>query len=320
MVPKPKGCTENQSYFHELVGRFERLMIRLLSYYPAQASLSRHVCFIPLCLVVLLSHTGLAASDHSAGANASSTGLDRGYHQMYNLQFEEAHRTFRNWEQSHPNDPLGPTSNAAAYLFAEFERLGILQSELFVDDDAFVKRAKLTPDPAAKQAFDQEIARSEQIADRVLAQTPRDGNALFARLLNLGMKSDYYGLIEKRYLTSLVYRKNTGILADRLLAIDPSCYDAYLAIGVENYILSFRAAPVRWLLRMYGVQTDRQKGIANLRLTAEKGRYLAPFARLLLGVAALRNHDRNQAREILVNLVREFPNNHLYRQELERFK
>jgi len=66
-----------------------------------------------------------------------SSPLDLGYRQMYNLQFAEAHRTFEAYERSRPDDPMAPTSRAAAYLFSEFERLGILQTELFVDDEMF---------------------------------------------------------------------------------------------------------------------------------------------------------------------------------------
>jgi len=237
---------------------------------------------------------------------------------MYNLQFEEAHRTFKGWEQLHPDDPLGPASDAAAYLFSELDRLGVLQWELFLDDEKFKQSRKLSPDPVTRQAFDRALAKSEQLADGVLARSPQDGNALLAKIMDQGMRSDYIALIEKRYLASLPYMKNAGIIADKLLAMDPSCYDAYLAIGVENYILGLKPAPVRWLLRIYGAQTDKEQGIEKLRLTAEKGHYLLPFARLLLAVAALRDKNRNQARELLAGLVQEFPNNGLYRRELER--
>ena len=239
---------------------------------------------------------------------------------MYNLQFEEAHRTFSAWEQLHPDDPLGPTSDAAAYLFSELDRLGVLQAELFVDDEMFRQRMKLAPDPATKQAFDKALRKSEQVAEGVLARSPQDENALLAKIMNLGLRSDYLALIEKRYLASLAYMKSAGILAQKLLAINPSYYDAYLAVGVENYILSLKPAPVRWLLRMYGAQTDKDLGIEKLRLTAEKGHYLLPFARLLLAVAALRDKNRNQARDLLAGLAREFPHNRLYQRELERLR
>jgi hypothetical protein len=77
---------------------------------------------------------------------------------------------------------------------------------------------------------------------------------------------------------------------------------------------------VRWLLQMGGAQTDRSRGLESLRLTAEKGTYFKPYARLLLAVAALRNKDRALAREILDGLVREFPHNRLYAEELARLQ
>ena len=104
------------------------------------------------------------------------------------------------------------------------------------------------------------------------------------------------------------------------MAINPSYYDAYLAVGVENYILGLKPAPVRWLLRVYGAQTDKDLGIEKLRLVAAKGHYLLPFARLLLAVAALRDKNRNQARDLLAGLAREFPHNKLYQRELDRLQ
>jgi hypothetical protein len=105
-----------------------------------------------------------------------------------------------------------------------------------------------------------------------------------------------------------------------LLTAHPDCYDAYLAIGVENYLLSLKPAPVRWVLNWSGAQTNKQEGIAKLRLTAEKGDLLQPYARMLLAVAALRDNDRATATRLLDGLVREFPHNRLYASELARVK
>jgi hypothetical protein len=73
-------------------------------------------------------------------------------------------------------------------------------------------------------------------------------------------------------------------------------------------------------LQLGGAQTDRERGIENLRLTAAKGQYLQPYARLLLAVAALRSKDRTQARDLLMGLVRDFPRNRLYSEELARLQ
>ena len=233
---------------------------------------------------------------------------------MYNLQFAAAHRTFHEWQRLHPEDPMGPVSDAAAYLFSEFDRLHILQAEFFVHDQHFITDHKLQPDPALKRRF---VAALE--AGRTLAaRAPDDRNAQLASVLADGLHSDYLALIEKRYHASFLEMKASRAMAERLLASHPQCYDAWLAVGVENYLLSIKPAPVRWLLRMAGGETNRALGIEKLELTAEKGHYLAPFARLLLAVAALRDQDTRRARELLAGLVREYPQNPLYAEELAR--
>ena len=237
---------------------------------------------------------------------------------MYNLDFAEAHKVFRAWQASHPEDPMGFVSDAAAYLFSEFDRLHVLQSELFTNDKRFEERSKLPPDAAAKAAFNSSLAKADQLVEQALARSPQDRDAMLAQILAGGLRGDYAALIEKRNLASLGYMKNSRRIAEQLVAIDPSCYDAYLAVGVENYLLGVNAAPVRWVLRLSGAQTDKAEGIKHLRMTAEKGRYLGPFARLLLAVAALRDKDRTTARALLAGLAQEFPRNHLYSEELAK--
>jgi hypothetical protein len=207
---------------------------------------------------------------------------------------------------------MGPVSDAAAYLFTEFDRLQILQSEFFIHDEHFYTDRTLTPDPAVKQKLMLALDKASTLS----ARSPQDPNYIFAAVLSHGLRSDYMALIEKRYTSAFKEMKSARMLAEQLLASHPEFYDAWIAIGVENYMLSVKPAPLRWLLRLGGGQTDRSVGMEKLRLTAEKGHYLAPFARLLLAVAALRDRDKTRARDLLAGLAREFPNNPLYMQEL----
>ncbi len=78
------------------------------------------------------------------------------------------------------------------------------------------------------------------------------------------------------------------------------------------------AAPVRWVLRMGGVAGDKQRGIAELQTTAAQGHLLAPFAKVLLAIAYVREEDISRARELLTGLQREFPHNTLFGSELAR--
>ncbi len=244
--------------------------------------------------------------------------LYAGWLKMYDLKFDEAHRSFEAWTQSHPEDSLGPASNAAAYLFSELARLGALETEFFVDDSLFKQRPKLHPDASIKSKFVGEITNAERLADRALAASATDANALFVKSLTFGLRADNAALVEKQSLTALGLTKQGRIFSDRLLQANPQAFDAYLGPGVENYLLSLKAAPLRMLLRMSGSNVDRDKGLAEIRQTASHGYYLEPFAKLLLAVAALRDKDVSSAREILGELHRRFPDNDLYTRELNR--
>jgi len=249
---------------------------------------------------------------------SSATSLEHGFTLLYNLDFAEAHNVFQSWQKEHPGNPVGPVCEAAGFLFSEFNRLGVLESQFYEDDKTFEARKKQVPDPAVRDRFYAALNQAESQAHLRLAQNPRDRDALFSLTLSSGLKADYAALIEKRNMSSLHFTKEATAWAGQLLAVDPECYDAHLATGVSQYIIGSMAAPIRWLVRLGGVSGDKQKGIADLQLTAERGHYLAPFARILLAIAYVREKDKPRARALLVSLRAEFPQNPLFDQEIAR--
>ncbi|HET9087365.1 MAG TPA: hypothetical protein VFN53_07575 [Acidobacteriaceae bacterium] len=266
-----------------------------------------------LALCSAFCNTGLA---QKTGFDNSSQ-LDAGFHDMYNLHFDHAHAVFEKYMAEHPKDPMGPVSNAAAYLFSEFHRTGVLDVQLFTNDQNYLKH-KETPDPEIKKKLDGDLTRAQQLADLILANNPKDGRALFAETLSYGLHADYASLLERRDIQGFEFTKQGSFYAHRLLQVDPKAYDAYLAVGMENYILGLKPAPVRWLLHMAGGETDKVQGERDLELTASHGHYLRPLAKLLLAVAAIRDNDKAKARGLLSSLASEFPNNPLYAQQLAK--
>jgi hypothetical protein len=253
-----------------------------------------------------------------AATPLGNTPLDAGYHDMYNLQFLAAHLKFEQWMRDHPQDPMGPVSDAAAWLFGEFDRLHVIDVQLFADQSRFDSRQRLTPDPTVRKNFDDQTAKASTLADQALQRNPNDATALYVKTLVSGMRSDYALMIDKRDISALNYSKEASAFSKRVLASDPTRYDAYLASGVENYMLSLKSAPIRWILGITGASTNREEGIRLLRLTAAQGHYLAPFARMMLAVAALRDNHPDEARSILTELSKEYPQNTLYARELAR--
>ena len=268
-----------------------------------------------LCILSLV-WTGVSAAVVDTVSSAVS--LDRGFSLLYNLDFAGAHQVFLAWQQGHPDNPVGEVCDAAGFLFSEFDRLGVLESQFYADDKAFGARKQLAPDPAVRDRFYAALNQADSHARLRLMKDPKDRDALFALTLSSGLKADYAALIEKRNLASLHYTKEATLWAEQLLAVDPDCIDAHLATGVSQYIIGSMAAPIRWLVRLGGVSGDKEKGIAELQLTALRGHYLAPFARILLAIAYVRDKDKARARNLLVSLRDEFPHNPLFAQEIAR--
>jgi len=265
-------------------------------------------------LVVLCAHCFAA----SGAAPASLPPLDSGFRLLYNLDFSSAEQQFKAYEQLHADDPTGPVSEAAGLLFSEFQRLGVLESQFYENDSTFSARKKLSPDPETKKRFDAVLQRAEALAQARLAKNPKDHDGMFAMTLASGLRADYAALIEKKNFESLHYTKQSTAWSTQLLAAHPECYDAHLAAGVSKYIIGSMSAPVRWILRVGGVSGDKQAGIAELQLTAEKGHYLAPFARILLAIAYVRDKDKTRARQVLSSLQTDFPSNPLFGREIAR--
>src|ERR1700693_3049554 len=164
---------------------------------------------ILVALAALCLSMGLRPIASAAGAPDPSAGtaLDRGFLGLYNLDFTGAQKDFSSWEAEHPDDPVGPVSEAAGCLFSEFNRLGVLETQFFENDASFSARAKLSPDPAVHDHFQEALDRAQRLARARLSKDAKDRDGLFAMTLASGLQADYAALIEKKNMAPLHHTK-----------------------------------------------------------------------------------------------------------------
>jgi hypothetical protein len=244
--------------------------------------------------------------------------LEAGFRLLYELKPAEARAQFELWQKSHPQDPLGYASESASYLFEECYRQGVLTSDFFLDNERFLGKIPLKPDPQLRAAFFASDKRAQDIAAIRLNANPDDANALFAMSLSLGMQADYASLIDKHQLDSLKKIREADTYSNKLLKIVPDAADAYLGLGTANYIIGSLPGAKKFVLGFAGVHGDKKKGIEQLETTAKHGHYLRPFAKILLALTALREKRPEVARAQLTELVAEFPENALFAGELAK--
>lgn len=262
---------------------------------------------------------GFARAEDATPAGTPSP-LDLGFTALYNLDFSGAQQNFAAWERDHPDDPVGPVSEAAGQLFSEFNRMGVLEAQFYENDKAFFSRPKLAPDSETRDRFQANIGRAQDLARARLAKDPDDRDGLFALTLCSGLQADYAALVEKKNLASLRFTKEASASGQQLMAVCHDCYDGLLATGFSKYIIGSMSAPVRWVLSLGGLPADKRGGMADLQTTADHGRYLAPFARILLAIAYVREKNKDRALQLLNGLHDQFPANNLFAREISRLQ
>lgn len=259
-----------------------------------------------------------ARSEQDQGGISRAPEIDAGYHLLYQLKFSEARAQFAAWKKSHPEDPLADASEAASYLFEECYQQDVLTSEFFLDDDRFLGKVALKPDPALRAAFFAAVQRAEDLARLQLKADPKDADTLFAMTLSVGLQADYASLIDMEQRESLRMLDEANEFAERLLAVAPEAADAYLTVGLANYVVGSLSTFKRLFLRFSGISGNKSRGVQQLKLAAASGRYLRPFAKIMLALVALREEQPELARTKFEELVAEFPENPLFANELAK--
>src|SRR5688500_11284834 len=129
---------------------------------------------IQLCIAVIL--ILLAAQTVSRGqevekprpVSAGGARLDdlraRGYEALYNLDYEEARRLFKEMSRLFPDHPAGPQCLAATLWLDELNRARHLQASLY-STEAFGAGADARPDPKTLEQFRRWTREAKALAE-----------------------------------------------------------------------------------------------------------------------------------------------------------
>jgi len=253
----------------------------------------------------------------AGAASEAATSLEHGYQLMYAFDFASAEQVFGQWRAEHPGDPLAPMSQATNLLFSELYRSGILQAQLFVGDGASrarnlrcrrtCGRGSTSSWPMRKPWRRRDSVRMRRIATRssswrrhsVCARTsPRSSKDVTWRRLVVHAPGDAGGPPTHRRGARLCGR----LPVDRPRPVHRGQSRRPDAVGAAGRRLQGRQAP----------------GHAESADHRRRRPVPGPFARILLAIAYLREHDTKRARDLLVGLDRDFPSNPMFARELQR--
>jgi tetratricopeptide (TPR) repeat protein len=244
--------------------------------------------------------------------------VDRALHRLFNADFAAAQAIITEEISKNPENPLLYSLRGGALFFSELNRMNILELEFFADNESITDRKRLKPDPTIRHDFFEATGKARSLASARLATVPQDANATFALLMAVGAETDYTLLVEKKYIRSYSLTKETQRNARKALQLTPPLYDAYLSLGMLEYVVGNLNFFYRMFVHFDQIEGSKQKAIGYLKLVIDHGRYYSPYAKLLLSVIYLRDKMPEKALDLLQDLQRDFPDNPLVRKEVLR--
>jgi len=240
------------------------------------------------------------------------TVLDAAMHRIYSFEFAAGQSIAAAATAEHREDPLPPAVLASAHLFAELDRLQLL------DGGPGTSKPKAKPDARVWQSIQDAAAEAERRAHACLKSQSHDADSLLALMLAHGARRDYLALVDKSYRASWVEARQAQAYALQLRQFHPDRHDAFFTIGFSDYLISTVPFVFRPFMKMPEADGNRARGIRNLEAAAQQGRFLKGFARILLVNIYRKEGRREDARRLLRELAQEYPVNRTIQRELSR--
>jgi hypothetical protein len=301
-------------------GTFTTVLLRWRGVQPfvrrIEHNLWRHSYF--LALLLLLSPVVNFARETSGVQSPAFTTvpeLSAGFDLLYRQRFAEAREAFLSWESRNPEEPFGQVAIAAGYLFEELSRQGVLTSDFFLNEKKFLHGIEGRPDSERMNHFQDAIDRASELARERQKANTKDGEALLVLTLAAGMESDAESILLKRHLAALKSMKKANGYAKELLVLYPDATDAYVATGIAYYVIGSQSAGTRFALWFGGIHGDKKLGMEQVARTVESGRYLRPFAKIILALAARREKQDALAQRLFRELSEQYPDNQQFASE-----
>ena len=140
-----------------------------------------------------------------------------------------------------------------------------------------------------------------------------DADALTALGILYGQRSFVHGRAKSYLKAAWDGKKSYDYFYDAVKR-DPRAYDAYMGLGVYHYITTFLPKTLQWITSILGISGDCDRGIREIRITAEKGLYHRVEAQYYLAqFLPWSSGDFTSGEKIVNGLLLKYPSNTILR-------
>jgi tetratricopeptide (TPR) repeat protein len=195
-----------------------------------------------------------------------------------------------------------------------------LSPSLFSTSSFYAQRSDSDkPDPERDRLFNSLIDRALAASAVLLNRNSKNAEALYYQAGALGIRAAYTGTVSRAFRRAIDDANKSAQLQGKLLKLAPTYYDAYLSIGVYEYVIGSLPFFWRLLARLAGLGGgSRDGGIRHLETVISKGTLARDDARVMLLAIYNREGRLDKTLELIENLLTTYPRNYLLAVERAR--
>jgi predicted Zn-dependent protease len=284
--------------------------------------------FVVLLLTLAIFSSGILALPQSAAVTqnvndttkpnspTTSTEFDQlraeGNDAVYNLEYKVAREKFERMVKIAPDHPAGYIYLANNLWLEWLNSSRRLSASLYNGDSFYQQDAEEDKfDPKREKEFNDLIRQALSVAKARVQKNPQDTEALYYQGAALGLRAGYSVTVKRSFRRAMGDANGSIQIQKRVVKMDPNYNDAYLSIGLYEYVID--SLPFIWktLARLAGLKGSKKKGIEHLELATQKGKFAADDARVILIGLYSREKQPEKALEVISFLAAKYPRNYL---------
>ncbi len=242
---------------------------------------------------------------------------------LYNMDYETARAKFEELRKRAPHHPAGDLYIATVTWLGHLNKSRRLQTNLYRSESSFYAGADKanegaegdSVDPAVDRAFRDRMAQAKTKALALVAKNKNDADALYFLGSYYGVMAGYEASTARKFFSAMRNGSRSVDAHEKVLKLKPDYYDAYLSVGMYDYIVGNLPFAYKAIAAIAGIRGNKLRGITRLQTIVEKNAATADDARVML-LAIYQNERRYEdALVLLQQLSDKYPRSYLVKLE-----
>ncbi len=232
---------------------------------------------------------------------------------VYSLEYKAAREMFLRMTRLAPEHPAGYVYLANNLWLETLNARRRLSTSIYTGESFYLRGlSDDRVDPKRDREFNDLITQAITVARARLAGNAKDTEAMYYQASALGLRAAYSTSVRRSFRRAIGDANESVKLQRQVIKLDPEYIDSYLSIGLYEYVIDSLPLGWKFLARLAGLKGSKKRGIEQVELVTQRGKYAADDARVVLIGLYSKQKQPEKALELITQLAAKYPRNYLF--------